>query len=186
MELKKENIKLVLNRFKPNYIRNDFLDLINKMSLGDVLFIVALPVVMIFLMLLPPYLRESLQLHLKDLNLWQIFTASFIHQDWQHLIVNLNSYLLFIIPSVLFVAYTKQKWLYFKTVITIFLTLPLIITLIEFLFTSKLFLDLLTSSGSSGIISALLGLFPIVWINYLSERSNKKLYNTYFLFILIF
>ena len=62
MELKKENIKLVLNRFKPNYIRNDFLDLINKMSLGDVLFIVALPVVMIFLMLLPPTVRAPLNM----------------------------------------------------------------------------------------------------------------------------
>ena len=107
---------------------------------------------------------------------WTYFTHSYFHDDWSHLSQNLQGYL--VLTSLLYVLYYKfgiEKLLR-KAYIIIFLTMPIITALMNYL-AHKLFLEkpFPPMSGSSDIVSSLIGLsfYSIIILLNLRNRYDK-------------
>jgi len=98
-------------------------------------------------------------------NFWTFFTHSFFHQDWNHLIGNLVGYIS--ITTLLCILYFRNKMINVlnKTYLFIILSVPFVASIGQIILTITNFIpNIPPSSGSSDIVSALigLGLFSII------------------------
>ena len=126
-------------------------------------------------MFLPEAVKIGLMLNLKNPQWWQFFTSAFIHQGWSHLIKNLIGYFLFVFPLFFIIATrTEKKKYYFRFLIFIILTFPLVESIFQFNVYPKIFPNLIYSSGISGIVAAFAGLIPSFWfLGVLNKRKSK-------------
>jgi len=110
------------------------------LSPKDLIFLLIFPLLTILIMFLPDSLRTELMLNLKNPQWWQFFTSAFIHQGWNHLIKNLIWYFLFVFPLFFIVATrTEKKKYYFRFLIFIILTFPLVESIFQFNVYLKIF-----------------------------------------------
>ena len=107
---------------------------------------------------------------------WAYFTHSYFHDDWSHLSQNLQGYL--VLTSLLYVLYYKfgiEKLLR-RAFIIIFITMPFITSLTNYL-ADELFFErhFPPMAGSSDIVSALIGLsfYSIIILLNLRHRYDK-------------
>lgn len=172
--------KEFLNKLKLSNLKKDFFDLFKGITIKEVLIFLLFPVFITILMLLPSTIRNSLSFKVYDYSWWQFFTHAFIHLNFSHLWHNLQGYFIFGFLLLIFANRTKDKnkllWLFLITIIS----LPFISSLIE-IFMYPAFMPMIkTSQGSSGLVSAILGFFPMLWIYHLSKKQKQNLINVNF------
>ena len=170
-----KNFKWFIKRFSIKNLKKDFKDIIKGITWTDIVFLTILPIVMLLIMLLPQPIRDSLSLNIKDYSWWQLFTSNFVHQNWDHFLGNMKTYFLFVIPIFILANYMKEKKTFFKVFTLIVLSFPIISSILVMLIYPVMLPTLTSSKGFSGIVAALLGLFPVFLIIFFSKKSRKEL-----------
>jgi len=169
-----------LNKLKWLNIKKDCIEITNGISLKDILIFFAFPVFITLLMFLPSIIRESLSFKIYDYSWWQFITNAFIHKDLSHLWHNLQGYFIFGLILLIFANRTGDKknllWLFLFTLIS----LPIISSIIEVLIYPVFMPMIKTSQGSSGLVSAILGFLPMLWIYHFSKKQKNNLININF------
>ena len=167
--------KVFLNKLRLSNLKKDFVVLIKGISLKDILIFFGFPVFITLLMLLPSLIRESLSFKIYDYFWWQFITNAFIHKDLIHLWHNLQGYFIFGLILLIFANRTGDKknlfWLFLFTLIS----LPIISSIIEVLIYPVFMPMIKTSQGSSGLVSAILGFLPMLWIYHFSKKQKNNL-----------
>ena len=156
-------------------IKADFFGLFSGITIKEVLLFLVFPISIILLMLLPENIKGMLSFNIDDASWWQFITHAFIHHDFNHLWDNLNGFLIFGIILFIFSNKAGDKrnlaLLFFFTLVS----LPLISSVIEISIYPTFMHMIKTSQGSSGLVSAILGFLPMLWIFYLSKRQKHNL-----------
>jgi hypothetical protein len=157
---------------------NDFRSTINfslfTFYLAIVLIIPAITIIVEYYVTIYPALRTSLQVDLQDFHVYQLFTSSFVHLDFDHFLGNVTAYLLIAIYGLVLATIVNRKRLYLvltKVIVVIFLIFGAVFAL--FNATTSYY------AGLSGIDSALAGLLLLFWLMYLEQESGKRM-RTYY------
>jgi membrane associated rhomboid family serine protease len=156
---------------KENY--RDFRSTINlrlfSLYLAIVLIIPAITIVIEYLVSANPVFRSGLQVDLQDFHLYQLFTSSFVHLNFDHFLGNVTAYLLIAVYGLVLATIINRKRLYLvlsKVIVVIFLIFGAFFA----------FFNAATSyyAGLSGIDSALAGLLLLFWLMYLEQVSGRR------------
>lgn len=172
--------KAFLNKLSLSNLKKDSIDLIKGITLKEVLIFLAFPIFISILMLLPSIIRESLSFKIYDYSWWQFITNAFIHKDMSHLWHNLQGYFIFGFVLLIFANKIEDKKNLFLLFLFTLISLPIISSIIEILI-YPLFMPMIkTSQGSSGLVSAILGFLPMLWIYHFSKKQKNNLINMNF------
>jgi membrane associated rhomboid family serine protease len=132
-----------------------------RVGLTDVAALVAAPLVLVGVFLLPAELRRSLVFDYTDPSLPTAFASAFVHLDTTHLLVNLATYGL-VVPVVFVLSVVSgRRQQFFTAFVTFLLVLPVLL--------SYLNLAILRSSvafGFSGVVMAFAGYLPLALAAY--------------------
>ncbi|MGA7628356.1 MAG: hypothetical protein WCC86_07555 [Methanoregula sp.] len=142
--------------------------------LAIVLIIPAISTIFEYLISVNPGLRSELQLDMENFHIYQIFTTSFVHLNFDHFLANVTAYLLIAIYGLVLATLINRKKLY--------VVLSKVIVIIFLVFGACFAVFNATTSyyvGLSGIDSALAGLLLIFWLVYLEHTSQKRM-RTYY------
>lgn len=164
-----------LKKLRFRNIRADFFDLLRGITLKEIFLFSLFPILIAFLMFLPENIRRILSFNIYSASWWQFVSHAFIHHDFNHLWNNLKGYLIFGI--ILFIFSNKggnKKDLSLLFLLTL-ISLPIISSVIEILLYPTFMPMIKTSQGSSGLVSAILGFLPMLWIFYLSKKQKINL-----------
>lgn len=165
----------------PQKLKKDLKTIVKNVSFKDILYLLILPCVWLLLMFLPSSLKNQLVLYIYDFKLWQLLSHGFVHQSWSHLSHNLQGYFLFTILMLLLVGLIKEKKRFYELILVLSLCVPIASSLVQINLYPRLLPQLLTSQGASGVVSSLLGLFPLFWVMYFSKNLKIKIHNVFFL-----
>jgi len=161
-------------------LKKDLIESVKGISLKDVLFFLAFPSFITLLMFLPLTIREPLSFHIYNPKWWQFFTHAFIHKDLGHLWHNLQGYFIFGVISLIFANNIKNKKDLFILFLFTLISLPIISSIIEILVYSRFIPMIKTFQGSSGLVSAILGFLPMLWVYHFSKEQRINLINMNF------
>ena len=163
-----------------SFIENirDFRSTINlrlfSFYLAIVLIIPAITILVEYYVSVYPAFRSSLQVDLQDFHIYQLFTSSFVHLDFDHFLGNVTAYLLIAIYGLVLATIVNRKRLYLvltKVIVVIFLIFGAVFAL--FNATTSYY------AGLSGIDSALAGLLLLFWLMYLEQESGRQMRGYY-------
>jgi len=156
----------------------DFRSTINlrlfSLYLAIVLIIPAITIIIEYFVTVNPSFRSSLQVDLQDFHVYQLFTSSFVHLDFDHFLGNVTAYLLIAIYGLVLATIVNRKRLY--------LVLTKVIVIIFLIFGAVFALFNATTSyyaGLSGIDSALAGLLLLFWLMYIERMSGRSMRSYY-------
>ncbi|WP_428370617.1 hypothetical protein [Methanoregula sp.] len=156
----------------------DFRSTINislfSLYLAIVLIIPAITIVVEYYVSVYPAFRSGLQVDLQDFHVYQLFTSSFVHLDFDHFLGNVTAYLLIAIYGLVLATIVNRKRLY--------LVLTKVIVVVFLIFGAFFALFNVTTSyyaGLSGIDSALAGLLLLFWLMYLEQASGRRMRSYY-------
>jgi membrane associated rhomboid family serine protease len=158
-----------MNTKKLMFIKEDIKYFFKGLSLKDFLFISIFPFIILSMMFIFQENKSVVSLNISNPLWWQFFTSSFIHFDMAHLINNLMNYLIFIGLIIFYSNKINMKQQMYTLIFFIFISFSIISSLLQCL-VFPLFIPLDTSQGSSGLISALPGIFPILIAAYYSKK----------------
>ena len=106
----------------------DFRSTINislfSLYLAIVLIIPAITILVEYYVSVYPAFRSGLQVDLQDFHVYQLFTSSFVHLDFDHFLGNVTAYLLIAIYGLVLATIVNRKRLYLvltKVIVVIFL-----------------------------------------------------------------
>jgi len=157
---------------------NDFRSTVNlrlfSLYLAIVLIIPAITIAIEYLVSVYPSFRSGLQVDLQDFHVYQLFTSSFVHLDFDHFLGNVTAYLLIAIYGLVLATIVNRKRLY--------LVLTKVIVVIFLIFGAFFAIFNVTTSyyaGLSGIDSALAGLLLLFWLMYLERTSGRRMRSYY-------
>jgi membrane associated rhomboid family serine protease len=156
----------------------EFLSTVNirlfSVYLAIVLIIPAITIIVEYLVSVYPSLRSGLQIDLQDFHVYQLFTSSFVHLNFDHFLANVTAYLLIAIYGLVLATIVNRKRLY--------LVLSKVIVIIFLIFGAFFALFNATTTyyaGLSGIDSALAGLLLLFWLAYLEHMSGRSMRKNY-------
>ena len=156
----------------------DFRSTINlrlfSLYLAIVLIIPAITIIIEYFVTVNPSFRSSLQVDLQDFHVYQLFTSSFVHLNFDHFLGNVTAYLLIAIYGLVLATIVNRKRLY--------LVLTKVIVIIFLIFGAFFALFNATTSyyaGLSGIDSALAGLLLLFWLMYIERMSGRSMRSYY-------
>ena len=153
-----------------------FKGLFDGFAIKDLFVLLIFPTIITLLMLLPDSIRIGMMFNIKDPHWWQFLSSGFMHQTWSHLKNNLVGYFLFVFPLFfLITTRTSKKIYYFKFLIFISLTFPIISSIFRIYFYPNIFPNLIYLTGSSGIIAAFSGLIPSFWLLSVANRNKLRI-----------
>ncbi|MCX6688286.1 MAG: hypothetical protein NTZ39_01085, partial [Methanoregula sp.] len=121
-----------------------------------------------------PSFRTDLQVNLQNFHIYQLFTSSFVHVNFDHFLGNVTAYLLIIIYGLVLATILNKKRLY--------LALTKVIVVVFLIFAAFFALFNMTTvyyAGLSGIDAALAGLLLLFWLMYLGQKSNRSMQSYY-------
>ncbi|MCX6696647.1 MAG: hypothetical protein NTV84_03655 [Methanoregula sp.] len=130
-----------------------------------------------------PSFRSDLQVNLQNFHVYQLFTSSFVHVNFDHFLGNVTAYLLIIIYGLVLATILNKKRLYLaltKVIVVVFLIFAALFTLFN--------MTTIYYAGLSGIDAALAGLLLLFWLMYLERKSNRSMrsyYGVMLVFILV-
>jgi membrane associated rhomboid family serine protease len=157
---------------------NDFRSTVNlrlfSFYLAIVLIIPAITITIEYLVSVYPSFRSGLQVDLQDFHVYQLFTSSFVHLNFDHFLGNVTAYLLIAIYGLVLATIVNRKRLY--------LVLTKVIVVIFLIFGACFAVFNATTSyyaGLSGIDSALAGLLLLFWLMYLERTSGRSMRSYY-------
>ncbi|MGA2120915.1 MAG: rhomboid family intramembrane serine protease [Methanoregula sp.] len=142
--------------------------------LAIVLIIPAITIAIEYLVSVYPSFRSGLQVDLQDFHVYQLFTSSFVHLNFDHFLGNVTAYLLIAIYGLVLATIVNRKRLY--------LVLTKVIVVIFLIFGACFAVFNATTSyyaGLSGIDSALAGLLLLFWLMYLERTSGRSMRSYY-------
>ena len=146
-----------------------------RITWKDAAIFIIFPCSLALLMLLPEQMRSMLALKIHEPMIWQLWTSSFIHLDFNHLISNILFYFIVGITLLLLSNHGRAKKFFFRLLLATILILPVVDSLIVIKLYPSLFPSLQTSEGSSGIVSAMVGFLPFFWVCYLTQKHKIRL-----------
>lgn len=162
----------------------DFCSTINvrlfSVYLALTLIIPVITIIIEYLVTFNPSFRTSLQVNLQNFHVYQLFTSSFVHVNFDHFLGNVTIYLLIIIYGLVLATILNKKRLYLaltKVIVVVFLLFGAFFTLFN--------MTTISYAGLSGIDAALAGLLLLFWLMYLEKKSNRSMHS-YFGVILVF
>jgi len=162
----------------------DFCSTINvrlfSVYLAFTLIIPVITIALEYLITYNPSFRTDLQVNLQNFHVYQLFTSSFVHVNFDHFLGNVTIYLLIIIYGLLLATILNKKRLYLvltKVIVVVFLLFGALFTLFN--------MTTIYYAGLSGIDAALAGLLLLFWLMYLEQKSNRSMHS-YFGVILVF
>lgn len=162
-------------------------------TLRDILLFLLFPAIITLIEILctlAPPLRDALQLHYTGYHSWQFITGAYVHGSFSHYAGNLTSYLFLGAVALVLAAEMRDTRLLFVPFGIMALVIPLMDSTFKiFLFPTiipALFLRMGTASGSSGIVSGLLGLLPLLWLLVLSRLSGRDLLDRWSFYLVLF
>ena len=142
--------------------------------LAIVLIIPAITIIIEYYVSVYPSFRSALQVDLQDFHVFQLFTSSFVHLNFDHFIANVTAYLLIAIYGLVLAMMVNRIRLYLmlsKVIIVIFLIFGAFFAV--FNATTSYY------AGLSGIDSALAGLLLLFWLMYLEQVSKRSMRRYY-------
>ena len=145
-----------------------------SLYLAIVLVIPAITIVIEYLVSVYPSFRSALQVDLQDFHVYQLFTSSFVHLNFDHFLGNVTAYLLIAVYGLVLATIVNRKRLYLvltKVIVVIFLVFGAFFAV--FNATTSYY------AGLSGIDSALAGLLLLFWLMYLERVSGRSMRNYY-------
>lgn len=137
--------------------------------------ILTFPVIISAVMLLPANIQEGLKLNLQNPKFWEFLTSGFVHNSTSHYFDNLVAFIILILLQVILINKMKLQKGYSYLLFFTIVSFPIASSIVKILLYPSLMPMVKISCGSSGIISALVGFIPMVWIIYLSKTSKKNL-----------
>jgi membrane associated rhomboid family serine protease len=147
----------------------DFCSTINvrlfSVYLAFTLIIPVITIILEYLITHNPSFRSDLQVNLQNFHVYQLFTSSFVHVNFDHFLGNVTAYLLIIIYGLVLATILNKKRLYLA------LTKVIVFTLFN--------MTTMYYAGLSGIDAALAGLLLLFWLMYLEKKSNRSMRNYY-------
>jgi membrane associated rhomboid family serine protease len=170
------NDRLQTMTFRETY--QDFRSTVNvklfSVYLAFTLIIPAITIIVEYYVTKDPSLRTSLQVDLQDFHLYQLFTSSFVHANFDHFLGNVTAYLLIAIYGLVLATIMNRKRLYIvlsKVIVVIFLVFGAFFALFNATTTYY--------AGLSGIDAALAGLLLLFWLMYLEHKSGRSMRSYY-------
>ena len=139
---------------------------------GILLSIPALTIAIEYLIARDPSFRQALMVNLQDFHVYQLFTSSFVHENFDHFLGNVSAYLLIIVYGFVLSVILNRTKLYLvltKVIVVVFLVFGAVFTL--FTLTTSYY------AGLSGIDAALAGLLLIFWLMYIEQESGRGMHN---------
>ena len=156
----------------------DFCSTINvrlfSVYLAFTLIIPVITIILEYLITYNPSFRSDLQVNLQNFHVYQLFTSSFVHVNFDHFLGNVTAYLLIIIYGLVLATILNKKRLYLaltKVIVVVFLIFAALFTLFN--------MTTMYYAGLSGIDAALAGLLLLFWLMYLEKKSNRSMRNYY-------
>lgn len=156
----------------------DFCPAINirlfSVYLAFTLIIPAITIIIEYLITYNQLFRTDLQVNLQNFHVYQLFTSSFIHVNFNHFLGNVTAYLLIIIYGLVLATILNKKRLYLaltKVIVVVFLVFAALFTLFN--------MATMYYAGLSGIDAALAGLLLLFWLMYLERKSNRSMRSYY-------
>ena len=156
----------------------DFCSTINvrlfSVYLAFTLIIPVITIIIEYLITYNPSFRSDLQVNLQNFHVYQLFTSSFVHVNFDHFLGNVTAYLLIIIYGLVLATILNKKRLYLaltKVIVVVFLIFAALFTLFN--------MTTIYYAGLSGIDAALAGLLLLFWLMYLEKKSNRSMRNYY-------
>ncbi len=143
--------------------------------LKDVLVLSAFPVLITLVMFLPQAMQDAMKLNLRNPSWWQLLTSGFVHNSLSHYFDNLIAFLLLLLLQIIIVYKMNWKKEYFMLLFFTIISFPVVSSIVKLLWYPGIMPIVSVSCGSSGIISAMIGFIPVLWVAYISKISGKKL-----------
>ncbi|MDI3474147.1 MAG: hypothetical protein PWR30_470 [Candidatus Woesearchaeota archaeon] len=162
-------------------VKKQIEELFYEINKKDIALILILPIISVLIMFLPLWIRETLVVNIENPSWWQYITIYFVHGGLEHLFSNLIWYFVFSFLGLIISNSCDEKKKYFILFFIIVLTFPLFGSFIQFLGRRSLY-----SVGSSGIVSALVGLTIVFWIYYFNRKNRKINFDLKTLFAFVF
>ena len=142
--------------------------------LAIVLIIPAISTIIEYMVTVSPGLRSSLQIDMQNFHIYQLFTSSFVHLNFDQYLGNVTAYLLIAVYGLVLATLVNRKRLY--------LVISKIIVVIFLVFGASFAIFNATTTyyvGLSGIDSALAGLLLLFWLLYLEHTSRQRMRHYY-------
>jgi len=142
--------------------------------LSIVLIIPAITILIEYLVSANPALRSSLRIDMTNFHLYQVFTAAFVHLNFDHFLANVTAYLLIAVYGLVLATLVNRKRLYLvasKVIVVVFLIFGAAFAIFNATTTYY--------AGLSGIDSALAGLLLLFWLLYLEQTAQQKMRHYY-------
>ena len=145
-----------------------------SLYLAIVLIIPAISTIIEYMVTVSPGLRSSLQVDMQNFHIYQLFTSSFVHLNFDQYLGNVTAYLLIAVYGLVLATLVNRKRLY--------LVISKIIVVIFLIFGASFAIFNATTTyyvGLSGIDSALAGLLLLFWLLYLEHTSQQRMRHYY-------
>jgi membrane associated rhomboid family serine protease len=145
-----------------------------SLYLAIVLIIPAITIIVEYYVTTYPSFRSSLQIDMQNFHIYQLFTSSFVHLNFDHFLGNVTAYILIGIYGLVLATLVNRKRLYIvlsKVIIGVFLIFGACFALFNATTTYY--------AGLSGIDSALAGLLLLFWLMYLEQKSGRRMRSFY-------
>jgi hypothetical protein len=142
--------------------------------LAIVLIIPAISTLIEYMVTVNPGLRAGLQVDMQNFHIYQLFTSSFVHLNFDQYLGNVTAYLLIAVYGLVLATLVNRKRLYLvisKIIVVIFLVFGACFAVFNATTTYYV--------GLSGIDSALAGLLLLFWLLYLEHTSHQRMRHYY-------
>ncbi|MFP4632818.1 MAG: hypothetical protein ACLFMT_05215, partial [Halobacteriales archaeon] len=140
----------------------------------DVAALVAVPVVLVAVHLLPQSLRVDLMLNYGSPSVLTMYTTHFVHANWGHLAGNVGVYLVAVSLSYALFVYAGSKSQFFTGFAAVLLLAPLPLSAFDLYMLGSEAGDVY-SRGFSGLAAAYVGFLPVAVFVFLGNELSDRL-----------
>lgn len=155
---------------KPNN-ESIWIEISDQIRVSDISLLLTVPLVLLAVYLLPMSMRQSLLLEFDNPSIIQLWSSSYVHDGYTHLITNVAMYGLCVLPSYLFLILANERQL-FRYIFLLFLFIaPPVIALVLIIR-----LPGGTGAGFSGVAAAFVGLIPVSIVMFIRKRVSSAVY----------
>lgn len=166
--------KLIHGYIRKINIKKCLVEIFVGITKYDFLLLSFFPILISAVMFLPESIQINLRLHLQNPSWWQFYTASFVHQGIDHFKGNITILISFLIVGFLLANAIGEKNRYKKLLYITLIVFPFVESIVSFFLYKKVPIVKVTS-GSSGLVSAILAFIPILIYKRLSRHTQTKI-----------
>lgn len=163
-------LKLDSEKFR-RYREKSF-EVIEKLEIRDIQAIIALPLILLVVNLLPGSFKDFLSLNYAHTRFWAFYTTVYVHGSWSHLLNNIGSFLLYVPLFYILCALSNHKRFFRRFFLFSITLLPISLSIFNLYYLGRF--DLPGSVGFSGVISFYMGLLPIAFFLFLEDNVSSN------------